>query len=588
MLRLLRIRDFAVIEALEVEFDGGLSVITGETGAGKSILVRALNLALGGRASADVVRSGARAAEVEAVFEVLPGSRAHDWLVAQEMVDPGDGTLRPQDMVIRRTVSSSGRSRAFVNGRVTTLAQVAEVTTGLADVSSQHEHHSLMQASAHLEYLDAFGELGALRREVGEAHRQLSDADAQLRAFSEDSQAERADLYRYQVQEIEASELHAVDEAELAHRVKRLESADELKRLALEVDDGLYSGDGSVGERLGHWVARLRQGSTLDGTLATLAETLEGARDQVEEVGRDVGRYARGVESDPEALSAAQEQLHQLRRILRKYGGTRERALAHLGEIQRKLGTLDHAEQRRDELQKCFETALRQAEASAARLSRARHDAADRLGTAIARELASLGMGRAEVRVDVSPLSLRNGETRAEDRGATVDRGGGELSVNGARFGPRGTDHVEFLISPNPGEAPRPLGRIASGGELSRSLLAVKRVLAGLRPAGLYVFDEVDSGVGGAVAEVIGRKIRDIAQHHQVLCITHLPQIAVFAHTHLVATKDQGERRTRTVFERLDERARKTEIARMLGGIRVTQATREAATQMLNEARRAP
>ncbi len=302
-----------------------------------------------------------------------------------------------------------------------------------------------------------------------------------------------------------------------------------------------------------------------------LVAQLEDARTQLEDAARELGSYARAVTLDPDRLAEVEDRLDTLRRAMRKYGGSVGAVLEHRRRAAEELDDLDRHEERAEELRRRYDAALDRAREVATRLSERRRKAAKRLGRAISDELASLGMGDAKVCVEVAPIEGREGE----------------LEVDGARLTPTGIDRAELLIAPNRGEEARPLRKIASGGELSRSMLAIKRVLAGLRPAGLYVFDEVDAGVGGAVAEVIGRKLRAVARHHQVLCITHLPQIAVFADAHFQVTKDVVNGRTKSAIRRLGDDERLEEIARMLGGLKITQRTRAAAAEMLREARSA-
>ena len=571
MLTCLRVRNFAIIDELEVELAPGLNVVTGETGAGKSILVDALELVLGAKARPNLVRSGEAQAEVEALFDIGTGRDVEDRLASLGLDVQGDAPNT--EIIVRRVVSATGRTRGYINGQLATAAQLKATAKGLADISSQHEHHSLTDARRHLDYLDAFGGLETLRENVRVAHRKLVDADREEQAVREQSKhrTEREDLLRFQIQEIDTLAPRPDEMQRLEEEQTRLRHAVHLAQAAGEAETLLYNEDDAVGAVLGRVAVRIEEAASLDPTLAELARQLESARTQVEDAAQQLGAYARRVSLDPERLNEVEHRLNELHRLTRKYGGSLETVLAHREAAGEELTRLEDSEHHLERLERARAEAFTVAKEAARSLRAKRERTAKRLGKAISRELATLGMGDAKVQVDVSPL----------------DGTGGELDVDGARLGPTGIDRAEFLIAPNRGEEAKPLRLIASGGELSRALLAVKRVLAGLRPAGLYVFDEVDSGVGGAVAEVIGHKLRDVAKHHQVLCITHLPQIAAFADQHFLVSKAVSEGRTRSQVEPLGHADRLEEMARMLGGIEVTQRTRDAAAEMLDRSRAA-
>ncbi len=565
MLLCLRVKNLAIIDSLEVELPAGLNVLTGETGAGKSILVTALSLVLGRRAAPEMVRTGASEAEVEALFDVSDHAAVRER--AREMgIDADD------ELVLRRVIQGSGRTRAFVNGRLASASQLAELAKGLCDISSQHEHHTLVDAASHVHFLDAFAELGPLVEQMNQAHRTLSEAHARLREHSErsDKRHEREDLLRYQIREIEELDARPGEQAELAEERERLRHAERLAELSGQAEDALYARDEAVCSELARILRSVEEAAALDPRLNKLAEQLASAHRELEDVARELGAYGRSVVHDSGRLSAVEERLDALSRIARKYGGSIESALAHKQRSQDELDTLEHGAEHRKRLEQEWSSAAAAAREIAERLSAGRKAAASKLGREVSRELKSLAMGDATITVEVEAAKGRDGE----------------LAVDGARLSSTGIDRVEFLIATNPGETPRPLSKIASGGELSRAMLALKRVLAGLGPGGLYVFDEVDSGVGGAVAEVIGRKIREVSQHHQVICITHLAQIAVYADAHYRVQKSIEKGRTRSDIVRLSADEEREEIARMLGGIEISKETRAAAREMLKSARR--
>jgi DNA repair protein RecN (Recombination protein N) len=395
----------------------------------------------------------------------------------------------------------------------------------------------------------------------------LSDKHAALSAHTErtDKRHEREDLLRYQIREIEELDPRPGEQAELAEERERLRHSARLTELTGAAEDALYARDEAVCAELSRVLRDVEEAAALDGSLSKLAEQLASAHRELEDVARELGSYARAVVHDPGRLAIVDERLDALSRIVRKYGGSIENALAHKQRAQTELDTLEYGAEHRK-----WAHAAAAAREVAERLSAERRKAAGELGRAVSRELKSLAMGDATITVEVEPAKGR----------------AGELAVDGARLSSTGIDRVEFLIATNPGETPRPLSKIASGGELSRAMLALKRVLAGLGPGGLYVFDEVDSGVGGAVAEVIGRKIREVSKHHQVICITHLAQIAVYADAHFRVQKNIDRGRTRSEVVRLSADEGREEIARMLGGIEISKETRAAAREMLKSARR--
>ncbi|MGD0529546.1 MAG: DNA repair protein RecN [Polyangiaceae bacterium] len=560
MLAQLTVRNVVLIERLVLELAHGFNVVTGETGAGKSMVVDALSLVLGGRARPDLVRGGADEAEVEALFELPPGSRA-----AARLEEAGIPSER--ELVVRRVVQAEGRSRAYVNGRLCTAAQLAEIAADLCDIASQHESVSLTDPATHVEYLDAFGGLEAERVRVAEQVDGLAEVQRELEAASaqERGRAERDDFLRWQMREIDELEPRDGEETELEHERGRLRHAEKLQVATRHAAERLYEGEGAICDELGRLAAELDQAAGIDGSLAALARTVESARGELSDAARALSRYAETVEASPERLAEVEDRAFRLQKLLRKHGPATADLLAYRAGLARELASLESASERVGQLE--AEKTRRAAEAgTAARsLSRKRRDAAEKLADAIGRELAQLGMGRARVVVDVQPTASA----------------GDALLVDGARLTRTGIDRVEFLIAPNRGEEPRPLRRIASGGELSRALLALKRVLADQGPAGTYVFDEVDAGVGGAVAEVIGRSIAEIGRHRQVVCITHLPQIAALADAHFVVDKTESRGRTHTSVKRLQPSDRVEEIARMLGGIKVGEATRRAAAELL-------
>jgi DNA repair protein RecN (Recombination protein N) len=563
VLTCLRVRSFAIIESLEFELDAGLNIVTGETGAGKSILVDALQLVLGARGRPEVVRTDAQAAEVEALFDLSDEPETLHALRDQGIETDGE-------LLIRRVVSATGRTRAYINGRLATLAQLREATKGLADISSQHGYHLLADARHHLKYLDAFAQHASLLEQVERTHATLVEAATRLETVvtEERGRADRQDLLRFQVSEIDALRSIMESEEEISGERERLCHAERLGTASSEAEARLYADDDSVCGELSRIASSLERAAGFDPSLEPLASRVRDALVQLEDVASDLGRYARDLSFEPDRLAMLEEQLERLSRLKKKYGGNADEILAYRDEAAAELESLERYEERLDRCQRQYDDALEEASRIATELRSKRKKAAAKLSEAISKELSLLGMGEAKVLVELAPL----------------EGGPRELQVEGARLSPTGIDRAELLIAPNRGEEAKPLRKIASGGELSRAMLAIKRVLAGLGPANLYVFDEVDAGVGGAVAEVIGRKIHEVAKHSQVLCITHLPQISAHADAHYRVHKEVVGDRTKSDIRLLSERERLEEIARMLGGVRVTEQARAAAQELIRSA----
>ena len=561
----LRVRNFVLIDQLDLHLEKGFNVLTGETGAGKSIVVGALGLVLGERAAPDLVRPGAEEAEVEALFDVTESPRTRERL-AEAGLDTGE------EVVLRRVVQASGRSRAYLNGRLCTASQLSELASQLVDISSQHESVSLTDPTTHILHLDAFARLEGDRDQLARLVDELVTRSRQIAELEqlEQKREEREAFLRFQLAAIDEVGLRQGELAELEADRGRLRHAERLGQVTRNAADRLYDKDGAICDELARLSGELASVREIDPALAPLAESVESTRSDLVDVARALGRYADGIEADPERLRETEERLFLVNKLLRQHGGdpaavaaARERMA---GEIESLSGAVDRLAAEREARGKLLDKAAAMARA----LSKARKKAASTLGDAIGKELDGLGMGRARVIVEVAP-----------------QRGGADLEVDGARLAHDGIDRVEFLIAPNPGVEPRPLRRIASGGELSRALLALKRVLAGAGPAGLFVFDEVDAGVGGAVADRIGRAMADVARHRQVLCITHLASIAAFADAHFVVHKEEKSGLATTRVSPTQGKERLAELARMLAGAKVGPAARKAAEEMLRDAHQA-
>lgn len=546
MIAVLRVRNLAVIDELELELSPGLNVITGETGAGKSMLVKALELVLGARATADLVRTGSDTARVEALFE-LPNGEEH---------------------VLTRTVTAAGRSKAYVDGELATVGRLRELARQWVDISSQHEHHTLVDPRSHLAWLDRFAGTATLLHALRDAVKLAGEAASDLRAFRLEisERAERMDLLRFQLAEIERVDPSPGELDAVLEELERLGHAEGLERAAREAAGHLHFTEPSAVALVGRAATALSAVRQHDSGLKEGLARLESVRIELEDLASELEQYRSHLDPDPARLAQLAERDQALSRLVRRHGSL-EAALAHREQVRSALDALQDADAHEVELAERANERLEHAAGVARGLSAQRREHAGRLAEAVTVELAALGMGHARIEVGVDP-----------------NPGEGPLQVDGARLGPSGLDHVEFLIAPNPGEDPRPLSKVASGGELSRALLALKQVLAGLGPVHTYVFDEVDTGVGGAVAEAIGKKLHTVARHHQVLCITHQAVIAAWADHHHQVGKRVAAGRTHTHVNLLDRSERQEELARMLGGETITAGVRQAAADLLDGA----
>lgn len=573
MLDLLRVRSFAIIDELEIRFEPGFNVLTGETGAGKSILVDALHLALGGRAQADCVRTGAEEAEVEALFIPRDPAGSDARLVALGL--PAAGA----ELLVRRTVQREGRSRAFVNGQLATATQLSAATRGLLDISGQHEHVGLLDAATHIELIDSHAQLSQDRAVYAEAFAHLAEAEKARSQLNSDetARAERAEWLRWQLEELTQADLKEGEDDALAKERKRLASAEKLRAGAEEAEELLSSAEGAALAQVSKAARRLEELAQIDPNLDGLAKTVRGAAAEIDDAARELSRYAARAGGDPARLEEIDERLEILRKLTRKHGGTLIALLARKQGMESELLAIeDHGgelSRRETEVAKRAAAAL----GLARTLSQKRRAAASSFAKAVATELSALGMAKSELSVRFS----------AVDEGGIAIRSDGGLAIAGETnsivLGARGLETAELMIAPNVGEEQKPLARIASGGELSRVLLAVKRVLAESDPVGAYLFDEVDAGIGGVVADAVARALAAVARGRQVICITHLPQIAAFARRHQTVEKEVAKGRTRTRVTAVDGAPRVEEVARLLSG-HVTDASLAHARELLEKA----
>jgi len=539
MLRFLRIRNLAVIEAVEVEFEPGFNVLTGETGAGKSILVEAVGLLLGARASADLVRTGEAQATIEAIFEER-GAR---------------------ELIVRREISSQGRSRSFINGALATASALRDLSARLVELHGQHEHQALLDPLAHLPLLDEYAGLADRASDVAAAWTAVRTLREQLERSRMDARekAARLDLIAFQLGEIEKAAPKVGEDEELAATKQVLASAERIQRLCHESYSALYESDEAVLAGLGGIWKRVGELATIDRQFAPYVESRDAIKSQLEDLAFFLRSYADGIDASPGRLQQVEDRLALLERLKRKYGPLLQDVVEKGEALVRERDLLTGAGERAEDLIKALDAATAAYLAVARELSRKRRAAAVTFARELEALLAELAMARTrfEVRFNESEL--------AEDA-----------------WSERGIDQAEFFVSPNPGEDLRPLARIVSGGELSRVMLALKTLAAEDAPGKTLIFDEVDAGIGGRVADVVGSRLQALGERFQVLCITHLPQIAARGTTQFMIEKSVRGNRTVTRVDRLDEKGRVEEVARMIGGAAVTGQVRASARELLS------
>ncbi|MDW8282199.1 MAG: DNA repair protein RecN [Myxococcales bacterium] len=580
MLTYLRITNFAILDDVEIALSPGMTVLTGETGAGKSLIVDAVALLRGGRASADLIRTGADEARVEALFRPAPGSLAERRL-RERLVRVGiDPPPDEEGLLVRRVVGRGGRGRVYLGGQLGTVSTLAEVCGDLIDIAGQHEHQTLMDASRHLEILDCCGVDAAHLARMEQSFGQLQQAIGALRAVSLDEQqrAEREEFLRFQLNELEAAALVPGEDVALRQERERLRAAERLQRAARRAEETIYSAEGAVVERLGAVARELGELSALDPRLGELAAQVCQAQAELEDAAHRLRRHADAMTADPARLQEVEDRLHLLSRLLRKHGPDLDAVLRKQAVMRQELEALGAHAERRAQAEAAVARARLEAQQAAEALSRARLEVARRLQEEVTEVLRGLAMPGARLEARLEPRPPREGD---EVHLLFTPAAGGPPR----RLGPAGWDRCELLLAANPGEEARPLQRIASGGELSRIMLALKRVLGAGDGVATYVFDEIDAGIGGTTADRVGRQIRMLSRSKQVLCITHLAQIAALADEHLLVEKVAEGGRTRTLLRRLKQAERREELARMLGGARVTPRTRAHADELLREAK---
>ncbi|NMB90692.1 MAG: DNA repair protein RecN [Chloroflexi bacterium] len=570
MLTELRIENFAIIQDLELNFSSGLTTFTGETGAGKSIILDAIEALIGGRADATSIRSGAGKAVIEAVFRIPPANRGvvTAILEREELLDD------PDEVSLSREIRREGRSVARVNGRSVSVSLLRELGAFLVDIHGQSEHLSLLNVRQHLNLLDRYAGTDALLEDYRQVYHRLTAVRRELEQLqrSERDAERRTDLLTFQVQEIESAHLQPEEEDDLRLERDRLANAESLAALVQQSTQLLEEGSPeapAISDLLGEVVRAVRELARIDASRQALADQVELASDTLVELGRDLRDYQEQLEFNPRRLEQVEERLDLLHNLKRKYGGSIPAVLAFAQGARQELDTIAHASERIAALEEETRHILEDLARRAQGLSRRRAQAAQTLAQGVEKELMDLSMAGARFRVDL--------RYEPDPRGVRLEDG------QQVAFNDSGIDRVEFLIAPNPGEGLKPLARIASGGETSRLMLALKNVLARADHVPTLIFDEIDQGISGRVGTMVGEKLWQLARRHQVLCVTHLPQLAAFGDQHYRVRKLVNAGRTTTRVDSLDDPARLDELALMMGN--QSEANRSAAGETLQRAR---
>lgn len=565
MLKELRIRNFAIIDDLEVEFFQGLNIITGETGAGKSILLGALGLLLGSRASMEDIRTGCESAEVEGVFGIHSKPELIDRLKDRDLWDAEN-----KDFVsIRRVVSRSGRNRIYINGYSTNLTDLKELVAHLIEIHGQNEHQRLLNPDLHLEFLDSYGGLLKERNDIRCDFEKLEAVQKELQHLKDQQEQSRqkADLLKYQLQEIEKAALSCPEEETLEQERKILQNAEKLYSITWNSYETLYASDRSVLSELKLISHQIHQVEQIDPSKSEWVKRLQNIFIQLEDLALEYRDYAQKSRIDPERLNEIESRLFLIKSLKKKYGGSVSDILVYADKIRRELNGFRESQDEINQQQDTISELKKLLAKKATLLSEKRQEIAKNLTRAVEAELAELSMEGAGFSIN---FSFR------PDEAGFIDRQGQKIAL-----GPRGLDAVEFLFCPNPGEGYKPLVKIISGGELSRVMLAIKNILAACDDIPVLIFDEIDAGIGGKVGEMVAVKLKTIASSRQVLCVTHLPQIASRADAHFLIRKDVRDGRTHTLISRLGFEERVAEIARMASGKVATKAALEHARDLL-------
>ena len=592
MLKSLSIRNYALIESVEIEFESGLNILTGETGAGKSIIIDAMSLILGDRASSDIVRKGSDKALVEGIFG-MAGNEKVKALLKQNEIE------LQEDLILRREVSVKGQSRCFVNDSPVSLAILKEIGDHLVDLHGQHEHQSLLRPETHIELLDEFGSLDKLVEEYQESYNRLSVLFSEFHTLSlkEKELKEKRDLYEFQMKEIDAVHPHAGEEGDLENELRILENAEKLYEATSQLYQSLYVGEpdqqnseniGPPAAQNGLWQAggqsvydlllkarnQLEDLAEIDSAFEEIKNECASAAAIVGELTKFIQSYNSKIEFNPERLEQIRERLGHITLLKKKYGGSLNGVIEHREKIGKEFAMAENFENEIRKLNEYIELERKNCSAAAQRLSTKRRELVGKIGKSVCTELAKLGIANAQFDVKIDNRVL--GKLDGKSNGAYVKLGREYYDATNT-----GIDFVEFYLSTNVGEDVKPLVKIASGGEISRIMLALKTILAKADRLPLLVFDEIDVGISGRIAQAVGKSMKSLSQFHQVIAITHLPQIAGFADCHFAVEKNESKQRTSSSIRKLKDEERIEEVARLLSGEDVTEASLNGARELI-------
>jgi len=563
MLKELRIRNFAIIEILAISFSSGLTVLSGETGAGKSIIINALNLLLGHRATGKYIRTGTETAEVEGFFEI-DGHEQIKNIMEKNGLDPSNGLL------IRRIISKKDRHKIFINDRQSTIQLLSHLTANLVNISGQHAHQRLLNEDEHLFILDQFGKIMPLRRKVYELFHQLLPLIEKLKELKNQKtrQAERIELIKFQAKEIIEADIQNQEDEYLENERLKLQHAETIfKKISMSIEQ-LYDSDNSIIEILSKVQKDVEQASGIDKSLTSINESIQEANALIDDITAELRSYMDRIEIDDKRLQFVEDRIYLLNGLKKKYGGSLKSIDDHLKKIQEELGDQETIEDKIESAENEVNEVYKKLKENIYKLSEKRKKCSEELSNAVEKELHQLKMNQTRFKVKISHKKK--------------DENTDEFLTDGKYiFTETGMDRSHFMIAPNVGEEMKPLASIASGGELSRVVLALKAILSGTESVSTVIFDEVDSGIGGGVAEMVGQKMVALSDHHQIICITHLPQIAKYGQHHFRIEKHVNDGRTHTTITPINHNERIHEIARMLGGEIITEKTIEHAREMI-------
>jgi len=566
MLRELFIKNFTIIDNLHIKFSDGLTILSGETGAGKSIIINAVNLLLGSKASSKLIRTGAETAELEALFQIAPES-----IVARIM--EAEGFDKSEELVIKRIISRKDRHSIYINGRLATVQMLNSITENLASISGQHAHQGLLKEDQHLLILDRFGSLMKQRNLVYRYYHEIIPLISMLQELkdTEDKQEERINFLEFQKNEISNASINPGEDKNLEQKKILLKNGEILYKTVHEGVEELYSSQGAIIDRIVEVRKKLEKAAMLDPALTPQTEDLGRSIFNLEDIAEKLRDYRNKIEIDERLLEDVEDRLDVLHKLKRKYGGSFEAIFAHLESINLELSNIANLTEKKAGIRAKLEKLHEKLAGYARNLSEKRKKTAEILAKRVEKELSFLEMSQTKFKISLESISSEKNINSY-------------LTIDKKPVSETGADRATFMIAPNIGEDLKPLSTIVSGGELSRVVLALKAILAENEAVETVVFDEVDAGIGGRVADVVGEKLSLLSCYHQIICITHLPQIAKFGDHHFRISKQVYRGRTVTIIKPLDNKDRVKEIARMLGGVKITRATLAHAHEMLDMA----